>query len=72
MKLIAQVLDLAPRFERCVINARAEENGHAEVSTSTENGVDDEDFAKGTARLFVELGEAYTAMIASGRSLFLV
>lgn len=59
------MLDLAPRFQQCVSSARAEENGHANASTSAED-VDDEDFAKGAARLFVELGEAYTAMIASG------
>ena len=64
-EICLQVMELAPRFQHCVNNARAEENGQAGASTS-EGAVDDEEFAKGAARLFVELGESYTAMIASG------
>ena len=56
-----QVLELLPRFERCVRSSQAEASGKDAEDT------DDEDFAKGAARLFVELGEAYTTMVASGQ-----
>ena len=59
------MLALLPRFERCVRASQAEASG--QINGANNDDTDDEDFVKGCARLFAELGESYTNMIASGR-----
>lgn len=53
-----------PRFHVCLQQALAERNGSAGAPESEHN--DGEEDAKGMARLFAEVGEAYTGLIAEG------
>ena len=61
------MIGLTPRFARSCQIAQAEAQG---LDTDTIPGgdeEDDEDTMKGMARLFAEIGEAFTSMIALGR-----
>ena len=63
-----QVISLTPRFARSSQIARAEAQGQS-VAELPGDGEDDEDTMKGMARLFAEIGEAFTSMIALGEIL---
>ena len=58
-----QVLALRPRFAAAAARRAAEAAGQDYEASEFD---DDEDAAKGMARLFVEVGECYAALIASG------
>jgi hypothetical protein len=62
----AQVLALHPRFVVVSQRAAALANSSDEHEAEAAALDDDEDTAKGLARLFAELGEAYTPIIATG------
>jgi hypothetical protein len=64
-----QVLALHPRFVVVMQRAVAIANGTDEQETEAAVLDDDEDTAKGLARLFAELGEAYTPLIVRGKPL---
>jgi len=61
-----QVIELIPRFALSARVARAEAAGQSTNDIQGADAADDEDTIKGMARLFVEIGEAFTAMIATG------
>ncbi|KAI7846036.1 hypothetical protein COHA_000403 [Chlorella ohadii] len=61
--IVAEVMALKPRFHVCLQQALAERNGN--TAPEGEHNDSEED-AKGMARLFAEVGEAYTALIAEG------
>lgn len=56
-----QVMALRPRFAAAAQQAQQAEDGNVEVYDE-----DDIEAVKGMARLFAELGESYTALIATG------
>lgn len=60
-----QVLGLRPRFAVLAQREAAERSGGGGAEGGHE-GDDDLETAKGIARLFAEIGEAYTALIATG------
>lgn len=60
-----QVLGLRPRFAVLAQREAAERSGGGGTEGGHE-GDDDLETAKGIARLFAEIGEAYTALIATG------
>jgi transportin-3 len=65
--IVQRVMELRPRFHVCIAAAVAERegsglSGHGEASF----GGDYEEDAKAIARLFAEIGEAYTELIAGG------
>lgn len=65
--IVQKVMELRPRFHVCIAAAVAEREGtglqgHGEASL----GEDYEEDAKAIARLFAEIGEAYTELIAGG------
>lgn len=62
---ILQVMALRPRFSIAAQKARAEK-GQGQYTGNAQDVEDDEESVKGMARLFAELGEAYTALIATG------
>ena len=62
-----QVINLTPRFARSVHIARLEAQGQSVAGVPGADEEDDEDTMKGMARLFAEIGEAYTTMIAQGK-----
>lgn len=59
-----QVLGLRPRFAVLAQREAAERSGGG--GEGGHEGDDDLETAKGVARLFAEIGEAYTALIATG------
>lgn len=59
-------MQLLPRFARAAEQGRAAALGHHAADDEEE---EDEETAKGIARLFAEVGEAYTALIATGTGL---
>ena len=61
-----QVIGLIPRFAAGSKVAQAEKDGLPTDSIPGADSADDEDIMKGMARLFAEVGEAFTPMIASG------
>ena len=61
--LVPQVMALRPHFHVCVAQAIAEREDHPSPHPDIENHEED---AKAIARLFAEVGEAYTELIASG------
>ncbi|KAK9827594.1 hypothetical protein WJX81_001986 [Elliptochloris bilobata] len=62
-RLVPAVLELRPRFAVLAQREAAERSGGGEGG---HEGDDDIETAKGIARLFAEVGEAYTALIAAG------
>lgn len=56
-----QVMALRPRFVAAAQQAQQAEDGNGGVYDD-----DDVEAVKGMARLFAELGESYTALIATG------
>ena len=58
-----QVISLTPRFAKSCQVTRAEAQG---ISAAGSEDEEDEDTMKGMARLFAEIGEAFTSMIAMG------
>jgi transportin-3 len=66
--LVPQVMALRPRFHMCAQQAAAERAEAGAVSDEHHHGGhgDPEEDAKAIARLFAEVGEAYTDLIASG------
>lgn len=56
---------LRPRFSVAAQKAQAEKDQRQYTGNGVEEE-DDEESTKGMARLFAELGEAYTALIATG------
>lgn len=54
-----QVFQLQPRFAAVAHQQQSQDHSTSEL-------VDDEDTAKGMARLFAEVGEAFTEIIAAG------
>lgn len=74
--LVPQVMSLKPRFHVCMQQAMIELRGGADVDALNNNnnnnqgggvwGDDGEEEAKGMARLFAEIGEAYTDLISTG------
>ncbi len=65
-RMTLQVIGLIPRFALSVRVARAEAAGQPTDAIPGADTADDEDTMKGMARLFAEIGEACTVMIASG------
>lgn len=63
---LAQVISLTPRFARSAQLARVEAQGQSTAGLPGADEEDDEDTMKGMARLFAEVGEAFTSMIAQG------
>ena len=61
-----QVIGLIPRFAAGSKVAQAEREGRPTDGIPGADSADDEDIMKGMARLFAEIGEAFTPMIASG------
>ncbi|KAI3438282.1 hypothetical protein D9Q98_000717 [Chlorella vulgaris] len=61
--IVPEVMALKPRFHVCLQQALAERNGGAGPEGEHDDGEED---AKGMARLFAEVGEAYTGLIAEG------
>lgn len=61
-----QVMELLPQFNRSVQAAQARQEGKGDDNDDD----DDQETTKGIARLFAEVGEAYTTLIASGTPLF--
>jgi transportin-3 len=74
--LVPQVMSLKPRFHVCMQQAMADlRGGGADADALNNNnnnqgggawGDDGEEEAKGMARLFAEIGEAYTDLISTG------
>ncbi|KAK9830032.1 hypothetical protein WJX72_009312 [[Myrmecia] bisecta] len=64
--LVPRVLALRPRFAVAAQRAQAIKDGKDEDAVEHGNFDDDDDTAKGMARVFAEVGEAYTALIATG------
>lgn len=62
-------MGLRQRFAVAARNAQAEKDQQQPVENGHQEEGDDEDSVKGMARLFAELGEAYTELIATGLSL---
>ena len=62
------MLELLPRFSACVHTACAHAEGREACGGAASDEEEDEETAKGMARLFAEVGEAYTGLIASGGS----
>ncbi|EFN54933.1 hypothetical protein CHLNCDRAFT_134668 [Chlorella variabilis] len=62
--IVPEVMALKPRFHVCLQQALAERNGTSGVPEGEHD--DSEEDAKGMARLFAEVGEAYTGLIAEG------
>eukprot|EP00887_Chlorella_sp_A99_P006855 scaffold2.g6855.t1 len=63
--IVPEVMALRPRFHICLQQALAERAGHEYTGGGGEHE-DSEETAKGMARLFAEVGEAYTGLIATG------
>ncbi|KAL4538826.1 hypothetical protein Ndes2526B_g02895 [Nannochloris sp. 'desiccata'] len=61
--LVPQIMALRPRFHICAAQALAEREDRFEPHPDIENHEED---AKAIARLFAEVGEAYTDLIAGG------
>jgi len=61
MMMCLQVMALRPRFVAAAQQAQQAEDGNGGVYDE-----DDVEAVKGMARLFAELGESYTALIATG------
>ena len=61
MMVFLQVMALRPRFVAAAQQAQQAEDGNGRVYDD-----DDIEAVKGMARLFAELGESYTALIATG------
>uniref|UniRef100_A0A1D2AEU2 Importin N-terminal domain-containing protein n=1 Tax=Auxenochlorella protothecoides TaxID=3075 RepID=A0A1D2AEU2_AUXPR len=59
-RIVSRVMALRPRFHVCCAAARAEAGG------GVPGADDDSEEAKALARLFAEVGEAYTELIATG------
>lgn len=64
--VVTQVMSLRPRFHVCIQRAIAERDSAEDSVTAGVELWDGEEEAKGMARLFAEVGEAYTDLIASG------
>ncbi|PSC72289.1 transportin-3 isoform X1 [Micractinium conductrix] len=62
--IVPEVMALKPRFHVCLQQAIAERNGSSGAPEGDHD--DSEEDAKGMARLFAEVGEAYTGLIAEG------
>ena len=60
------MIGLTPRFARSCQIAQAEAQGLDLDNVPGADEEDDEDTMKGMARLFAEIGEAFTSMIALG------
>lgn len=61
IRVFLQVMALRPRFVAAAQQAQQAEEGNGGVYDD-----DDVEAVKGMARLFAELGESYTALIATG------
>ena len=62
-----QVLALRPRFRAALQRAQAEAQNLDAPQIAPGDFEDDDETVKGMARIFAELAEAYTPLIAIGR-----
>ncbi|KAL4452442.1 hypothetical protein ABPG75_008104 [Micractinium tetrahymenae] len=62
--IVPEVMALKPRFHVCLQQAQAERNGSSGAPEGEHD--DSEEEAKAMARLFAEVGEAYTGLVAEG------